>query len=199
MSEKENKPWDESNVRMAVYHACGKQLGLSPLHGRDAIICPHCRQPVVPFESGRPDLLVMNRYGYQAVIEVKIIRQHLNEISFAFANHKENQIKWLNWWTTVTEEETMFHYQPLGFLAIGTSVDRDIWVIEWKAWNELIVGPATTLGRKSVSITTLDAKMDAYKMLKVKGGYAFKAEHPMWGLLSDISLFYKVNGEKKEE
>ena len=197
MPKDDAKPWDEADIRLAIYHTCGKQLALAPMHGRDAIICPHCHQPVVPFESGRPDLLVMNRFGYQAVIEVKIIRQHQGEISFAFANHKENQIKWLNWWTTVTEEETVFKYQPLGFLAIGTSVDKDIWVMEWKAWNEQIVGPATQLGRKSVSIATLSSKMEPYKMLKVKDGYAFQAEHPIWGLLSDISMFYKINGEKK--
>jgi hypothetical protein len=185
---------DEAAIRLVIYHTCQNQLNLAPVHGRDAMICPHCHQKVLPFDSGRPDLLVMNRFGFQTVVEVKCIHEERGEKSFAFADHKENQIKWMNWWTTVTDEEKLWHYQPIGFLAIGTSVGQQIWVMEWQVWNNDIVKPATEAGKKSVGITTLTERMKPYELIKEKKDWYFQAGHPIWTVLPNV---IPVNGVRE--
>jgi len=187
------KPVNEASIRMDIYHALRDQFNLSPVHGRDAMICPHCHKQVLPFDQGRPDLIVMHRFGFQTVIEVKAIHEERGEKSFAFTDHKENQVKWMDWWTTVTPEEEMWHYQPIGFFAIGTTLPetQHIWVIDWQAWKNDIVIPATALGKKSVSITTLIEKMLPYELEKQGKKWAFKYGHPIWTILPNVT---PVNG-----
>ena len=31
MTDKDTKPWDEADIRLAIYHTCGKQLALAPV------------------------------------------------------------------------------------------------------------------------------------------------------------------------
>ena len=183
------KPVNEASIRLAIYHALQDQFNLAPVHGRDAVICPRCKHKVLPFDQGRPDLIVMHRFGYQTVIEVKSIREQHGHRSFSFAEHKENQMKWMNWWTTVEPEEEMWHYQPIGFLAIGTTLPetQHIWVIEWKDWLSQILEPATALGKKSVSIATLTEKFEHYELKKDGKKWRFGLGHPIWTLLPNVT------------
>ena len=144
--------------------------GYWPLHSRDAIICPNCHRPVVSFEQGRPDLLVLSPTWRTAVIEVKAVNlEHAK--SFAFADIKPEQRRWLDAWKEAG---------GYGFIAIGTvgTTKRQIWIIDWLDWLglETLAGQA---GKKSVSIDRLTADYSVYELERITGGWRFATIHSL--------------------
>lgn len=170
----------ENDIRHDLYKTLQK-YGLWPIHGRDAIICQTCHRPVVSFEQGRPDLIVLNKTGPSIVIEVKAVNLERDK-SLAFSHITPEQDRWLQAWT---------NEKPwgIGFLAVGTiEAKRRLWVIPYMDWKVDVFEAATLAGKKSVSMETLERIMPQYMLKKVTGGWEFPDDHPMWYCTPPIDL-----------
>jgi hypothetical protein len=180
---------NEAAIRLDVYHALQNQFHLWPVHGRDGIICPNCHHKILPDSPGRPDVLGLNRYGPTIVYETKDINDAKGEKSLPFAQISEEQMRWLDGWVTITEEEKMWHFQPLAYLAIGTTLPhhRQLWVIDWQIFRAEIMAPAAELGKKSVGIPRLQEYFKPYELKKVTGGWEFPMGHSIWQCLPNVT------------
>lgn len=119
---------NEADVRREVYHSL-QGYGYWPLHGRDAIICPHCGWKVTPAVAGRPDLLILDPVSCTKVMEVKVV-DISKSLSFAFSQLEPDQRRWIEAW---------YQHEGLAYLTIGTINEspRRIWVIPWVVWRSV--------------------------------------------------------------
>jgi hypothetical protein len=157
----------ESDVRHDIYKML-QTYKYWPIHGRDAMICQYCFKPIVNFEQGRPDLLVLSPTGRCAVIEVKAVNLNTSK-SLPLAHIAPNQHEWLDNWLKAA---------GFGYLAVGTvgTMKRQIWIIDWMTWLGLERRVADA-GKKSVSIERLTSDYAPYELPKITGGWELPKGH----------------------
>ena len=160
---------NEGDVRHDIYKMLQTYL-YWPIHGKDATICPRCHIPIVDYEQGRPDLIVLSPTGRTSVIEVKAVNMNTGH-TLLMSKISDPQRKWLGNWKAAG---------GFGYLAVGTvgTMKREIWVVDWPGWL-MLEERAIQAGKKSISIERLQSDMKQYALEKITGGWKLPVAHTL--------------------